>query len=91
MRDDFRNVLTFLAIKSSQAFVREPEGSGCIERFFRTLTEQLVWVRHFQSIPRLVRALESSRALNNQHWPIERLGFEPPVQARQHLALKPAT
>ena len=70
--------------------VREPEGNGCIERFFRTLKEQLLWVRHFQSIPKLVRVLEEFRALYNQHWLIERLGFEPPVQARQRLALQPA-
>ena len=43
-----------------------------------------------QSIPELVRALEEFRALYNQHWLIERLGFEPPVQARQRLALQPA-
>ena len=38
----------------------------------------------------LVRALEDFPALYNQHWWIERLGFAPPVQARQRLALKPA-
>ena len=87
---DFQNELAFLGIESSPAFVREPEGNGCIERFFRTLKEQLLWVRHFQSVPELVRALEEFRSLYNQHWLIERLGFEPPVQARQRLALKPA-
>ena len=90
MSDDFQNELTFLGIESSPAFVREPEGNGCIERFFRTLKEQLLWVRHFQSIPELVRALKEFRALYNLHWLIERLGFEPPVQARQRLALQPA-
>ena len=83
----FNNVPGFLP---SPAFVREPEGNGCIERFFRTLKEQLLWVRHFQSVPELVRALEEFRALYNQHWLIERLGFEPPVQARHRLALQPA-
>ena len=34
MSDDFQNELTFLGIESSPAFVREPEGNGCIERFF---------------------------------------------------------
>ena len=90
MSDDFQNELTFLGIESSPAFVRELEGNGCIERFFRTLKEQLLWVRYFQSIPELVRGLEEFRALYNQHWLIERLGFEPPVQARQRLALQPA-
>ena len=66
------------------------QGRYSIERFFRTLKEQLLWVRHFQSIPELVRAVEDFRALYNQHWLIERLGFQPPVQARQRLALQPA-
>jgi len=90
MSDDFQNELAFLGIESSPAFVREPVGNGCIERFFRTLKEQLLWVRHIQSVPELVRALGEFRALYNQHWLIERLGFEPPVQARRRLALQPA-
>ena len=84
------SVNTSAASGASPAFVREPEGNSCIERFFRTLNEQLVWVRYFQSIPELVRGLEEFRVLYNQHWLIERLGFEPPVQARQRLALQPA-
>ncbi len=75
MSDDFRSELAFVGIESSPAFVREPEGNGCIERFFRTLKEQLLWTRHFQSIPELVGALEEFRALYNRHWLIERLGF----------------
>ena len=53
--------------------------------------EQLLWVRHSQSIPKLARALEEFRALYNQRWLIERLGFEPWVQARQRLAFELAT
>ena len=66
------------------------EGNGCIERFFKTLKEQLLWVRHFQSIPELVAALEDFRALYNQPWLIERLGFLSPIQARERLPLEPA-
>jgi putative transposase len=33
--------LTFVGIASSPAFVREPEGNGCAERFSRTLKEHL--------------------------------------------------
>ena len=67
-----------------------PEGNGCIERFFKTLKDQLLWVRHFRSIPELVQALQDFRALYNQHWLIERLGFQSPVQARQRLAIEAA-
>jgi hypothetical protein len=31
---------------SSPGFVRQPEAHGCMERFFRTRKEQLLWVRH---------------------------------------------
>ena len=90
MSDDFQNEIRFLGIVSSPAFVREPEGNGCIERFFKTLKEQLLWVRHFRSIPELLRALQDFRALYNQHWLIERLGFQSPAQARQRLAIESA-
>ncbi len=44
---------------SSPAFVRQPEGNGCIERFFRTLKEQLLWVRHFTDVEDLQQALRT--------------------------------
>ena len=37
--DDYQRELAFLGIASSPAFVREPEGNGCVERFIRTLKE----------------------------------------------------
>ena len=40
--DDFQTELAFLGIASSPAFVREPEGNGCVERFIRTLKENLL-------------------------------------------------
>ena len=46
----------FLGMTSSPAFVRQPEGNGCIERFFRTLKEQLLWVRHFRDVEELRQA-----------------------------------
>ena len=44
----------------SPAFVREPEGTCCIERFFKTLKEQILWVRHFRSIRNWFTPLRSS-------------------------------
>ena len=45
------------AAQSSPAFVREPEGNGCVERFIRTLKENLLWVRRFATIEDLRQAL----------------------------------
>lgn len=49
MNDDSLREIGFLGLESSPAFVREPESNSCIERFFRTLKEQLLWVRRFET------------------------------------------
>ncbi len=85
MSDDFQNELRFLGIRSSPAFVRQPEGNGCIERFFRSLKEQLLWLRHFDHIEQLRLALIQFRETYNRHWLIQRLQFRTPWQARQHF------
>jgi len=85
MSDHFQQELRFLGMESSPAFVREPEGNGCIERFFRTLKEQLLWVRHFQNLEELQHALREFRDQYNRSWLIERLGFQSPRQARERL------
>lgn len=65
--------------------------NGCIERFFRTLKEQLLWVRHFQDLDELQAALREFRDRYNREWLIERLGFQSPRQARERfLALQQA-
>jgi transposase InsO family protein len=91
MSADFQAELRFLGINSSPAFLREPEGNGCIERFFRTLKEQLLWVRHFETTEELTEALVEFRQRYNSQWLIERLQFQSPQQAHQALlALEPA-
>ena len=83
--DHFQQELRFLGMESSPAFVREPEGNGCIERFFRTLKEQLLWVRHFHNLEELQLALRGFREQYNREWLIERLGFQSPRQAHQRF------
>lgn len=85
MSDHFQKEIRFLGMESSPAFVRQPEGNGCIERFFRTLKEQLLWVRHFHDIEELQQALREFRDRYNREWLIERLNFLSPRQARQRL------
>jgi len=85
MSDDFQSEIAFLGITSSPAFVREPEGNGCIERFFRTLKEQLLWVRDFATLEELAEVHEEFRQQHkNNSWP-ESLRFQSPRQARQRM------
>jgi putative transposase len=83
MADDFQQELRFLGIESSPAFVRAPEGNGGAERFIRTLKENLLWVRTFDTVEDLRVALLAFRETYNATWLIERHGFRPPNAARQ--------
>ena len=83
LSDDFQSEIRFLGIQPSPAFVRQPEGNGCIERFFRTLKEQLRWVRRFRDLDELRVALIEFRDRYNQHWIVGRLNYRTPVQARR--------
>jgi transposase InsO family protein len=85
LSDDFQREIRFLGLESSPAFVREPEGNGCMERFFRTLKEQLLWVRHFDTLEELAEALEEFRHRYNEQWLIERIRLQSPRQAHQAL------
>jgi putative transposase len=80
--DDYQAELAFLGIASSPAFVREPEGNGCVERFIRTLKENLLWVRRFATIEDLRQALLEFQRLYNQSWIVERHGYRTPAQVR---------
>jgi putative transposase len=83
MADAFQKELRFLGIDSSPAFVRAPEGNGCAERFIRTLKENLLWVRTFDTVEELRRALLEFRETYNSTWLIERHGFRPPDAVRR--------
>jgi transposase InsO family protein len=82
MSDLFQTELRFLGIASSPAFVREPEGNGCAERFIRTLKEQLLWIERFDSVEALRRALLAFRDRYNAEWLIERHGHRTPAAVR---------
>jgi len=91
MSGDLQGEIRFLGVESSPAFVWEPEDNGSIERFFRTLKEQLRWVREFDNQQELEQAPREFRERHNQHWLVERLRFQSPRQARfQLLALESA-
>ena len=46
----FQAELRFLGMDSSPSFVRAPEGNGCVERFWRTLKEQLLWIHTYTNL-----------------------------------------
>ena len=73
----------FLGIASSPAFAREPEGNGCVERFIRTLKENLLWVRRFDTIEELRQALHAFKDTYNRTWIVERHAYQTPAPDRR--------
>jgi transposase InsO family protein len=91
MSDVFQTELRLLGVTSSPAFVRMPEGNGVAERFIRTLKEQLLWVRVFQTVEDLRQALHAWMRTYNEEWLIERHGHRAPAAVRrQWLAAQAA-
>jgi transposase InsO family protein len=83
MSQVFQAAVAFLGMESSPAFVREPQGNGCTERFIRTLKENLLWVRTFDPVDELRVALLEFKATYNETWIIGRHGYKTPSQVRQ--------
>jgi transposase InsO family protein len=87
---DFQDEIDFLGIESSPSFVRAPEGNGCAERFIRTLKENLLWVRTFDTIEDLRQALFDFKRRYNEEWIIQRHGYKTPGQVRANQIDPPA-
>src|SRR5208282_2640693 len=82
MSGDFQDEIECLGIEASPSFVREPEGNGVAERFIRTLKENLLWVRTFDTIEELRAELVEFARHYNETWLVARHGYRTPVQVR---------
>ncbi len=82
MADHFQTQARFWGIAPSYAFVAEPETNGVIERFFRTLKEQAIHGRVFQTIDEVRDAVRDFAARYNAGWLIEKNGYLSPLDAR---------
>jgi putative transposase len=83
MSQVFQDEIAFLGMESSPAFVREPQGKGCAERFIRTLKENLLWLTTFDTVAELRVALLAFKQQYNETWLIGRHGYKTPSRVRQ--------
>jgi transposase InsO family protein len=82
MADHFQHQMRFWGISPSYAFVAEPETNGVIERLFRTLKEQIIHGRVFQTIDEVREAVRDFAARTNAEWLVEKNGYLSPLDAR---------
>lgn len=85
MADDFQNQVKAWGMTASYAFVGQPETNGVIERFFRTLKEQLVYGRIFDTLEDFRDAVRAFVERYNAEWLVEKNGYlSPHARRRQH-------
>jgi putative transposase len=85
MAEDFQTQIRAWGMTPSYAFVRQPETNGVIERFFRTLKEQVVHGRVFQTLDEVRDAVRAFIARYNAEWLIEKNGhLSPHAMRRKH-------
>lgn len=90
LSDHFQNQIKYWGIAPSFAFVAEPETNGVVERFNRTLKEQVIYGRQYQNIEDLRIAISDFMDRYNTYWHVEKLGFKSPRQAFDEFQLKAA-
>ncbi len=82
--------LRWLGIRSTPAYVGEPQCNGVIERWIRTLKEECLYLHDFQSLEEAREIIGAFVELYNREWLIERHDHRTPVEARRQLTRKAA-
>jgi len=81
--EHFQGEIIRLGIKPSFSFVEEPQTNGVVERFNRTLKEQVVYGKVFKNLDEVRQAMLEFRDNYNRYWRLEKLSFITPLEARQ--------
>lgn len=87
---DFKTEMAFLKLIESPAFVRSPECNGIIERFHRTLEDELLSFTQFDSLEEARPIISEFIDRYNSDWIIERHGYMSPIEYKNKISLKSA-
>ena len=90
LSDHFLTQLRYWGIHASFGFVEEPETNGVAERWNRTLKEQTIHGRVFQTLEEVRAAVAEFVKRYNQTWRLEKLAYQTPIEAREEYELRQA-
>lgn len=80
---EYQKELKYLGIDFSPAFVRSPECNGIIERFHRTLNEQIFHQKRFKNLAEAQKEIAAFVKVYNEKWLLHRLGLRSPIEYRE--------
>jgi len=83
---DFMNEMKFPGLEMSKAFIRSPECNGIIERFHRTMEEQVLQIETFSSFGEAYSVINHFIDNYNADWIFHRLDYCSPVEYREKYA-----
>lgn len=80
--------LEFLGLGNSPAFMHEPQTNGVIERFFRTIKEECIWLHDFRDVEHAREVIGEWIELYNEEWIFERHRYRSPREVRREIEAK---
>jgi len=87
LTDYFQGQSRFHGFTPSFAFVGEPETNGVVERFNRTLKEQVIHGVTYRNRDELAAAVTTFVDTYNREWRLEKLCYKSPLEARRDFQL----
>ena len=90
LSDHFLNQVRYCGIQCSFGFLEEPETSGVVERWSRTLKEQASYRRVFRNLADVHAAVAVFVDRYNRCWRLEKPAYRTPPEARQEYELRHA-
>lgn len=79
----FVKAASMMGIEQIFTSYNNPKGNADTERMFRTLKEEMIWTREYQSIGQLEKALGEWIKYYNTQYLHSSLGYKPPVQMEE--------
>lgn len=86
----FMKATSLMGIEQIFTSYNNPKGNADTERVFRTLKEELVWTREYQSLSQLEIAVNEWIDYYNTRYLHSSLGYKPPVQIEEEYKGKAA-
>ena len=82
----FQAEIKWLGIRSSPAYVGEPECNGVAERFIRTLKEECIYLHDSETLEEARTVIGAFIERYNTGWLLQRHGYLTPAHAREREA-----